>query len=72
MGLYSIKGARRNKGVEVAFSVSQLFMTSHNSSEVQVVPDNNFESPISETYYVVDYVKGVYKLYMLTTFGERK
>ncbi len=44
MGLaYSIKGARRNKGIEVAFSVSQLFISSHNSSEVQVVPDNNFE-----------------------------
>jgi hypothetical protein len=44
MGLaYSIKEARRNKLVEVAFSVSQLFINSHNSSDVQVVPDNNFE-----------------------------
>jgi hypothetical protein len=49
MGLaYSIKEARRNKLVEVAFSVSQLFISSHNSSEVQVVPDNNFEQQISQ------------------------
>ncbi len=37
--VYSVKGARAIKGVSFAFSVSQLFISSHNSSEVQVVPD---------------------------------
>ena len=37
----SIIEERAYKGVAAAFSVSQLFITSHTSSDTQVVPDNN-------------------------------
>jgi hypothetical protein len=48
--VYSVKGARTNKGVSLAFSVSQLFISSHNSSEVQVVPDSKFKSQIHQFF----------------------
>jgi hypothetical protein len=67
--VYSVKGARTNKGVSLAFSVSQLFISSHNSSEVQVVPDSKFKSQIHQ-------FKKTFELIMIktrfTAFGERK
>ena len=62
---HSIKGVRKVSGICFAFSVSQLFITNHNNSEVQVVPDeNSFESCFSDqndTFY--NY---------FTAFGEGK
>jgi|688.fasta_scaffold661168_1 hypothetical protein len=39
----SVKGERTPKRVAAAFSVSQLFIKSHKSSEVQVVPAQMFK-----------------------------